>query len=560
VLSFIFGWAVLTHVLTRTGASEPILLNHRWEVEPDLGAEWTYNRSAGPLTLDASRFESSRRQTRVAEAQTAILHASRVDPENRREALQAILRQLKTEEQNSQIRLVLASAAIKLSDGSDAEQLWELLGNDVATRKVIEPALIDWKSGAAIDTWRSRLGDPNATTSALLTAVEGIEVLGDRTDQAALENLLHGERGLLPLKVAAARALGAVAPTGLEPTAANVLAAEVEQRELIAAHLLAQHTSETAQGLMSQIAASRNPLAQFVAFESLTANDLTQARELAKQFVTHADSNLRRQAVAVLNRFDDEESVRDQALALQDRNLGIRSTVRENLVLKAQNPALKPAIDDILGQQLAGDRFEGIEQAILLAAALGARERCPKLVELLEHPRFEVNIRAAWALQELADSAEILDSMMPHAQRFTQRLVAEQFVDSPEVIRVSYLFEAFGRNRFEPATEMLELYIPKDLQKMRPVTRTSAIWALGKIKEGSQDARFSKLFVQRLLDNSPVEPEDNLVKFASAIAIGYIGDQSVSARVAGAFERPPSPVGLARQWALEQLSDAAENK
>ena len=120
----------LTVVLVCASAREPIVLNHRWEVEPDLGARWLYDTVAGPLTLDVSRFESPQRQVRVDEAQKAILHTARIDLANQQMALQAILRRLKTGEENGQVLAVLVSAAIKLSDGSEAEELWELLGHD----------------------------------------------------------------------------------------------------------------------------------------------------------------------------------------------------------------------------------------------------------------------------------------------------------------------------------------------------------------------------------------------------------------------------------------------
>jgi HEAT repeat protein len=216
-------------------------------------------------------------------------------------------------------------------------------------------------------------------------------------------------------------------------------------------------------------------------------------------------------------------------------------------------------IDEIIGNRLASDSYEDIAQAILLSAFLMERERCPALVALLEHPNPEVNIRAGWALQELADSEEVMASMLPHVERITEKLSTAGTATIDEINRLAYLLEVFGRNRYEPVVELLMLYVPKNDFRMGTVSRTSAIWSLGKIYEGKKNANLAKQLAARLLDDHPIFPEEDLVKYSSALAMGRIGDPSSPDRLLEAGIQGDSPIALACRWAMEQYNKPDTN-
>ncbi len=529
-------------------------LVHRWETEPDLGATWLYIPAKPKKTLEPERLNSEQRQLRVAESQEAIRYANDSSLSGRDVGLQSIIAQLKKTDENQLVQLSLVSAALKLSDGSHAAELWDILRTHAASRKLLEPALVAWRSPVALEYWRELLTNSDTPVSELLIAVEGIGAAGNGSDRERLEILLRSDRTPTPLKIVIARALGAIVPVGLESLAEQVTAAQIAQHELIAAELLRRHTSDRAREQLVDILNSNNIAARVIAYAAIAENFSMLARELAAAMIGQADNNIRRQAIEVLDRFDDGDSLRVQATAIGDRNHVLRNLVRENLEKKASRVELKPIVDEAITTQLNGESARAIVQAILLSVALEERQRCPRLVALLEHPDMDVCITAAWALQSLADSTEVLDAIFKNAERLTKRLQQDDFVTLEELFRQAYLFEALGRNRYRPALDLLKIYIPKNGHKMGDFARAAAIWAVGKIEEGSQDSALAKQLAQRMLDQSVNDPEDTLVQFTSTVALGWIKDPSSVDDLRKVAESPPAPMGLARDWSLKQLS------
>ncbi|MCA9181345.1 MAG: hypothetical protein KDA51_07820, partial [Planctomycetales bacterium] len=418
-------------------------------------------------------------------------------------------------------------------------------------RPLIERALIDWKSPVALDRWRTRLLDPSSSQSDLLLAIQGVGATGSAQDRPALEALLRSDQLQAALKISIARALGSVAAAGLESLADDVLASEVEHRELLVAELLAKHTSPAAREHLRSIIDSPHQPARTVAYAAISRNYAELARELAPQMLEQNDNNLRTQAVAVLDQYDDSQSLRLQAPRIADRNYELRVKVRENLLAKTKIAELRIVVDEVIDEQLGSDVYQGIEQAILLSVALQEAERCPTYLKLLEFPRPETSLIAAWALQELAQTPELMDGILTHTRHITDRLINKEPTYRPEHLRQAFLFEAMGRNRYQPAVEMLKLYIDKH-HWMGDFCRASAIWALGKILENSQDADVAQALAERMLDMDPEDPEDPLVQFNSTVALGWIkAPQSLEKLRAVPAELGAH--GQAAQWAQQQF-------
>ena len=533
----------------RVSADEPLRLAHRWEVEPDLGAVWF---TLPPLTLHPERFASTQLQIVLDESRQALSHTDRRDVIASGPAVAAILQRLKAAPENRQVVLALAGAAIALSDESTAQLLWEQLRDNPTTRPLIERALVKWKSPVALDSWRTRLSDPSTSQSNLLLAIQGVGATGSAQDRLALEALLRSDRLQPPLKIAVARALGSVMAADLESIASDVLATEIEHRELLAGEMLAGHTSPEASALLQTIINSSHGPARTVAYASISRNFSEQARQLAAEMLQQNDNNLRAQAVAVLDQYDDADSLRLQAICIADRNYQLRVQVRENLLRKAQIKELRPLVDEIIDDQLSSDVYQGIEQAILLSVALREAERCPTYLQLLEYPRHETSLIAAWALQELAQTPELMEGILAHSRPITERLVNKNRTAFPEQLRQAFLFEAMGRNRYQPTVDMLKLYIDKD-HSMGDVCRASAIWALGKLLENSQDEAVAQALARRVLDSDPDNPESILVQFTSAIALGWIKAPGSLEKLRGVAYSDAN-THLAIEWAKQRLS------
>lgn len=548
------AWAWVWLAISFAHAQEQPRLKHRWELEPDLGVIWVTIPALPQQTLDPSRLSSPQTQLRVDEAQKAIRYADGKTLSGRAEGLQQILKQLKSTEPNRAVQLSLFSAAIKLADASHAAELWEISLADDASRKLLEPVLVEWRSPIALAVWRERLLDAQAPQFDRYTAIEGIGAAGNAQDRPALEALLRDDATSIPHQVAAARALGVVSPNNLEDLAEQITASGTQQHPLLVAELLAHHSSSAARDRLAEILNSDNDPARNVAYSAICRNFPELAHRLAPELIRQADNNLRGLAIAVFHRFDDLDSLRQQALALEDANQVLRNTVRENLEEKAQNAELRPAVDEIITTYLNGESSQGVVQAILLLASLKEKERCPKLVDLLQHADVDVNLTAAWALQELADAPEILDQIHQHTQQLTGRLSRQEAVSWPELMEQAYLFEALGRNRYRPALDMLKIYIPKNGHIMGDFSRAAAIWAIGKIEEGSQDADLAGRLAARMLDQNPDDPEDALVQFMSAAVLGWIHSPTSVNELNKIYGGPPAPLAMARDWSLKLLS------
>src|SRR5690606_10853947 len=67
------------------------------------------------------------------------------------------------------------------------------------------------------------------------------------------------------------------------------------------------------------------------------------------------------------------------------------------------DPGMNEAIRDAAMNVLEGDRWQGQEQAALLLGALEHEPAADRLIELLESPREEVRVPAAWGLRKVAN-------------------------------------------------------------------------------------------------------------------------------------------------------------
>ncbi len=555
VLSFVccIGSTSFSYPAIRACADEPLRLAHRWELEPDLGAVWLAPRTRPPLTLHPERFASSQLQVVLDESRHALQYADQEDLTGRGARAGGNSRTLENASRKSTSGL---GGWLVQPSPWQTNPMLKCYGSGCETTQPHGPVdrsrtgRLDEPCGGSIAGVRDcrilPLPQPD-----LLLAIQGVGATGNAQDRPALEALLRSDRHQTPLKISIARALGSVATADLESLAADVLVAEIEHRELLVAELLARHTSPAAREHLRSIVDSSHAPARTVAYAAISRNYAELARELAPQMLEQNDNNLRAQAVAVLDQYDDAVSLRYQAARIADRNYELRVSVRENLLRKTQIAELRPVVDEIIGEQLNSDVYQGIEQAILLSVALREAERCPSYLKLLEFPRPETSLIAAWALQELAQTPELMEGILTHTRFLTDRLIKKEPTYRPEHLRQAFLFEAMGRNRYQPAVEMLKLYIPKTIR-----------WAIfvalrhlgtGKILEDSQDADVAQALAERMLDMDPENPEDPLVQFNSTVALGWIKAPQ-SLEKLRAVPASDDIAQLAVEWAKQQLT------
>ncbi len=154
-LSFLGAASELTAQQPRV-SSQPRLV-HRWEVEPDLDASWLQHINKPAPILELTRFASGEAANLIVESQNAIRLANELNREDRTASLKSILEKLTTPDPNEQVQLSIVSAAIQLADASYAPELWEKLRDHNPSRRLLDPAMIKWKSPLALDMVRSAM-------------------------------------------------------------------------------------------------------------------------------------------------------------------------------------------------------------------------------------------------------------------------------------------------------------------------------------------------------------------------------------------------------------------
>ena len=537
-------------------------LQHRWEVDPPLGAIWEPQQTAQTIRFDVEQLRSRFAADRLETAQFIYREHNNPNFSQKTRALELLLNALQSGEVSIPIRRAMVSAALSIADSSKAESIWLLAKSDTSLLPLVERKLVEWRSSVAIEDWRKRIAEPNARPTELATALEGLAVVGNAEDRLALQTVIRASQTSVTNRYLAALALGAQATDGLNAFAQNVMESDLVQRYLIAAHLLKRHSGATTASQFQQIIADGDGSSQLVVYESMAQNMPDDCFGYAKQMVSHPDSGVRKTAVQFLQTRPEVESIQLQATLLSDRNPEVRSIVAKNLSEKARQ-GHRELVNSIVAFHLNSDSWQGVEKSIEVAVAIEERTHCREFLRLLFHPRPEVKMTAGWALMELGDEPETLASMLAVAEKIAAELKASVFVASSpneEQIKLSYLHEAFGKFDYQAASRFLEKFIPKAEAQYGIVSRASAIWALGKLNEGRDNEKLRGKLYERMSDFSPINPEDVLVRFMSHLALGEMAQPESREMLEKYREGLPSPVAYAGNWALLQLDQAAAKK
>jgi len=542
-----------------TGFSqEPIELEHAWETDPPIKVQWVAQTPVRVPVLHPEDFDSPVLTKRFEAARTALdLSSQRM--ENASEVSEKILSTLERGESNLRTRQMLVSAAAAILDDRNAQRLWPFAEKDAESRACIEEALIRVKSSVGLTHWRSVIESNLASPSDLARAFDGLAVCGQETDLELLRSYLRKQSGSGPVMVRAARALGKLSTSGQLDLAKELLASKYEQRFYLAALVLAQHQGVAAVEALRAIVQNGNGVAKQAALESLCKTDRAEARELAKELVSDTESGVRQSVVTFLESFEDRPSFLLLARRLADEIPSIRRQVRKELLRRSREPEFRKLVDKIISQAISAPQFEAAEQAVILIVELKDISREKDLLELLDHPKPEVSIRAAWALSILARDKGTLEAMRVHAQSWTDKVMSTtspmQRLETDEQ-RISFLLEAFGSQKFQDSDALLRLYIPKadGVKRLPSRTRLSAIWAIGKLYANQANADLRIQLEDRVNDMAPVVPELLEIRFVSAIALGRMGDKEATGTLTKYIGQSGDTLHEACNWALRELS------
>ncbi len=454
-------------------------------------------------------------------------------------------------------RFAAARALIVLESRNSAPLLLEAgLKHGADLRQLVEPALAQWEFAPAREIWMKRLEAPETFPRDLILALRSLGQLRETTSLPTILKLAMDPLQPAHIRLEAAHAAGEIVDTGLEADA-NQLAHDRRINPLInrlcAVQFLARHSSEDARRLLTELAGDAEPSLAAAALQRLNAIDPELVVPVAAQAMQNADQHIREAGASAFIQRPSPERIKPLARLLDDDHPTVRKMMGESLYRLAENPQLSDVIRTESMQVLAGNRWQGQLQAILVLGMLNHKPAADRFVELLESPRSDVRIHAAWGLRKLGEPRTI--PVIVEKIRFlsTERHVrAIPGVDE----EIAHLFEACGTMKVKDAEPLMVPYITKDITRTMDLSRSAAIWALGRLHVGAPDDSLSKPLIARVLDDSPKPYESPLVKQMSVVALARMKatDQGNSLKQSIPLHAPASPLDLATRWAIEELT------
>ncbi|MEZ6147794.1 MAG: hypothetical protein R3B91_20670 [Planctomycetaceae bacterium] len=468
-------------------------------------------------------------------------------------------------------RFAAARALIVLESRDSAAKLFEaseIYGADL--RQLVESALAAWEDPSARDVWAQRLGSRETHPRDLIQAIRGLGALREQSVLPTLLAIVNEPTENPGIRLVAATAAGQIAETGLEQDAERLASnprTTLFVNQLCAVRLLAQHASEAAQQVLISMAVQDEPAVAAAALERLNQIAPSLVLPLAETAIQSSDPQVRRQGALCMLQLPSPSLIAPLSHLLGDPNPSLRREVSEGLYQLSSQPELNEPICEAAMNVLAGDRWQGQEQAATLLGALEHQPAASRLVELLDSPREEVRLPVSWALRKVA-VPETIPAIIEHATLLTERRKSVQQPGLDE--QVAYLFEALGVLHAEDATSLLMQYVPKRIRS-NDHSRSSAIWALGLLNQGKRNPELEAALTERIMDFAPQPEERLVVKEMCAIALGRMqaidqagmmkqfaesGETKLSPSVNEVSEnnRSVMRLDLALRWAVRELT------
>lgn len=407
-----------------------------------------------------------------------------------------------------------------------------------ADRVLIEPVLAEWKVSVAKQLWRERISNSLASATAVQLALKGLTGLND-TEIGDKCVAIAGDSQLDYLKRQAAARAAAVLVPDKALALATTLQAGDEPTRLLAMDLLnsnlpasleaaVKHTNDSA----SAVASAAWSLV-FRHKPELLQSSLNEGRK-------YKDPDVRMVALRVMRLFPDAERATWLNEQMSDIHISVRNVAREMLVAVAtEKPELRSQIVKEAVDRLSPESkdWQNIEQSLLVLGQLRATEYSSLCLPLLNFPRNEVRVTAAWLIHLYPDVA-IRDAVV-QATFETQK----QFTDPKESVytnglKQTFLFQYCGIMRIKEVEELYQLCFDKGSPAPRE-RRGAAMWSLGLLYERNPDPALIAKLEERIKDRNSPNPEIAQVRRMALAALGFMRATAAQATVIEALEIDP---------------------
>ncbi len=468
------------------------------------------------------------------------------------------------------VRHTAAMSLVQLNAKQAGENLLELVkAGDFDLSAIVEPAFAEWETAGAVEVWRTRIVEfqSKRQTSASLfrLAIAGLGKIGTDADRQTLVAIANDTEQNAVLRITAAYSIaGTLAQPELE-IAEQLAATNSMADHLIAALLASPQPSDQNRdrclAVITKLVNSKHATVQAIAYEALAKWNPAAVLEFGQQARDHFHFQVRDAYANSLNQLI-ENHVDELASFLNDPHPQIRVQVREWLLTASKTDELLPSVILAMQAAIASDQWRMQEQAMHIAVALDQKQVAIDIVKLLRSKRNEVIATSGWALRRLA----VTDALAPILEYCTSLKVAfeSEQLDYETMFavneQVAHLFQMFGQMKYAESMPLMHRFIRKNAL-VRYRVRASAVWAAGLIYEGDLhgDPKLEKVLLERLNDDAPMPPEDNLVKRMACISLarmGSNGEETINSL--WKYHRRTKPFGVLRdgtEYALKQLID-----
>ena len=393
---------------------------------------------------------------------------------------------------------------------------------------LIEPRIAAWKSTVLLETWKARLQSPKDYSRTLVAlacdgvaAIEAENMVDDVNSLAAVDTTRFAVRN------AAARAVAMLSEDRAFATATKLADGQMLER-IIATALLQSAKSEEAIALLASLCDDKKNSVASAAWKHTYRQAPEKLVSRIPNGKVHEDSNVRSVVVELAEHFPSDGHCDVLNEMLGDTHIEVRNAARNSLFRLAKTE--KKLTDRILAN--AGDvtaaedsTWQHLEQAMLLLGQLRHDVYQPNCIALLKHARPEVYVTAAWLLH-LMPQKSLSRVASQEAIRKVQLFQTDSSLDKTGIrrygIQIGFLLHASGYTQDATVKELcMAQYLTKE-GPLIPKSRAIAMWALGKIFEGTMDEQIREGLTARVFDDNLLSPEVETVKAASALGMGLL--------------------------------------
>jgi hypothetical protein len=464
----------------------------------------------------------------------------------------ADLQKYLTENKNRQVQQACASTLAAIGNAEFATVVAECCVPRYESLCLeVEPDFVRWGGAAMKATWLDRIEHPDAFSSPLLAlACDGLAQLNEKSAVPALESLVTKVSVHASVRHATAGALGRINGTRAAEIAQSLANRAVIDR-LCACALLEHTESDVALQLLSKLCDDESNAVASRGWQILTELKPSVLVNRLDRGRMHADANVRLAVIQVLHKLPTVAGCDILHAMTADVHIGVRNSARNELrTVALTNSAFKQQILDNAGMSVrdTSTNWQQLEQLLVLLAELRHRELQPECVRLLQHPRAEVYVTAAWLLHLMPDPGLADAINLTTTARFETINTYDNLAGN---LQLTFLFQHAGLVRAESLQPLCE----KQFSKIGAAEKRAAgLWAIGKIHTDDPDQVLVDKLVERIFDDSPFAPEEFRVRRMSVLALAYMNARSTASELKRAREKygVHSLLGEAARWALAQ--------